>query len=79
MIALCYKDGKKVNHYSFITKIKVDKKYNYYEFHQMIFHHEIIFVRRFNEIDYIELYENMGDKNPIKVVRAHETSNNFNL
>ena len=68
MIAKCYKNGIQVKSYSYIIDVKYVKKYDYFEFHEKIYHHEIIFVHRPIEVDHVEIYENGFDKKPIKIV-----------
>ena len=53
MKALLYKDNKVVKTYSDITRVEPDKKYNYFVLYQKIYHHTIIFVKPFSEVDKI--------------------------
>ena len=61
----------KVNHlpkvmYNVIS-VKPNKKYGYFEITTKIYHHEIITTERFNDVDYIEMY---NEKEPTKVVKV---------
>lgn len=53
-----------------VLSVKANKKYGYFEITTKIYHHQIITTKRFNEVDFIELYENesWGNDKPIKVV-----------
>ena len=73
MIAKGYKNGQQVKSYAYITDVKYVKKYGFFEFHQKIYKHEIIFVHRPIEIDRVEIYEHGYDKKPIKVVEQEKT------
>lgn len=53
----CYFEGKIVRTLYHIIKVENDKKYGYFVFHQKIYHHEIIFVTRYKEIDKIEIID----------------------
>ena len=77
MIAKCYKNGKQVKSYSYIIDVKYIKKYDFFEFHQKIYHHEIIFVHRPIEVDSVEIYEHGFDRKPIRTVERnrHEEEN----
>lgn len=43
-----------------VISVKPNKKYGYFEITTKIYHHEFIEIKRFNEVDYIELYENLS-------------------
>lgn len=53
--AICYKDGKPVKTYFDIVKVETEDKYNYFVFYQKIYKHTIIFTKRYNEIDKVEV------------------------
>ena len=72
MIAKGYKNGQQVKSYTYITDVKYVKKYGYFEFHQKIYKHEIIFVHRPIEVDRVEIFEHGYDKKPIKVIERGE-------
>ena len=72
MFAKCYKNGTQVKSYSYIVDVKYVKKYDFFEFHEKIYHHEIIFVHGPVEVDRVEIYEHGFDKKPIRTVeRTH--------
>ena len=47
----CYKGDKVVQTYSNIISVKPDNKYPYFIFHQKIYHHDILFTKRFADMD----------------------------
>lgn len=67
MIAKYYKGNEYKYTYHYIVKVKPNKKYGYFETTQKIYHHEIISIQRFNDIDRVEVY-NEGEKKPIEVI-----------
>lgn len=50
-----------------VTSVKPNKKYGYFEITTKIYQHQIITLHRFNDVDYIELYD---EKEPNKVVKV---------
>lgn len=53
--AICYKDGKPVQTYFDIVKVEAYDKYNHFVFYQKIYKYTIIFTRRYNEFDKVEV------------------------
>lgn len=53
MTITLYKNNKPIKSYEDIIKVEPDKKYKYFVIHQKIYHHEIIFIKRFDEVDKI--------------------------
>lgn len=51
MTATLYKNDKPIKTYSDITRVEANEKYGYFEFYQKIYHHLIIFVRSFKDVD----------------------------
>ena len=74
MIATLYKDNKPVKSYSDITRVEANDKYGYFELYQKIYHHVIIFVKPYREIDMI-ITKEKGEygKEIIKEYRPHAT------
>lgn len=60
MIAKCYKDDKVINTYHDITRVEANEKYGYFEFYQKIYHHTIIFIRSFRDVDKV-ITKSKGD------------------
>ena len=57
MIAECYADENLVKKFYNIIKVEKDIKYNYYIFHQKIYHHTIIWTVRFTEVNKVILID----------------------
>lgn len=57
MKAVCYDNDKIVKTFYNIIKVEKEKKYNYYIFHQKIYHHTIIWTVRFTEVNKVVLFD----------------------
>lgn len=71
--AVLKKDGKEVKSIYYIKSVVPNKKYGYFEITQKIYHHDIITIHRFRDVDRVELYkpdENYArmEKTPYKVI-----------
>lgn len=67
------KNGKTVKEIYFIKSVVANKKYGYFEITQKIYHHDIITIHHFKDVDKVELYrpdENYArlEKSPYMVV-----------
>ena len=55
-----------------VVSVHPDKKYGYYVVTQKTLHHQIITVHRFNDVDYIELYDEKEPNKVVKVIHKEE-------
>lgn len=54
-----------------VVSVKANKKYGYFEITTKIYHHQIITIHRFNDVDRVELYDEEDSRKPAKVIE-HE-------
>lgn len=55
--AVLIKNGKEVKSIYYIKSVVANKKYGYFEITQKIYHHDIITIHRFTDVDRVELYK----------------------
>ena len=55
--AVLIKDNKVVKTIYYIKSVVANTKYSYFEIIQKLYHHDIITIHRFSDIDRVELYK----------------------
>lgn len=73
MIATLYKNNKPIKTYSDITRVEANEKYGYFEFYQKTYHHTIIFIRSFRDVDKV-ITKSKGDfgREIVKEIKPNE-------